>query len=62
MTKEQKNYNPTPVYNRKYARGVIRAQVIKRNGYHNVSANMSQTFKEMRDRWNRLMEGFGNEN
>ena len=61
MTKNRTNYNPEPVYNRKYARGVIRAQVIKRNGYHNVSANMSQTFKEMRDRWNKLMEGFRSE-
>lgn len=48
MTKNRTNYNPTPVYNRKYARGVIRTQIIKRNGYHNVSESMSRTFKEMR--------------
>lgn len=44
----RKDYNPIPVYNRKYARNIIRAQIIKRNGYHNVSESMSRTFKEMR--------------
>lgn len=48
MTKDRNNYNPTPVYNRKYAREVIRAQIIKANGYHNVSEIMSRTFKEIR--------------
>ena len=43
----RKDYNPIPVYNRKYARNIIRAQIIKRNGYHNVSESMSRTFKEM---------------
>ena len=44
-----KEYNPTPVYNRKFMRGVIRAQVIRNNGYHNVSATMSHMFKRMRN-------------
>ena len=45
-----KDYNPTPVYNRKYARSIIRAQVLKKNGYHNVSKSMSLMFKMMRKR------------
>jgi hypothetical protein len=47
MTKKQSDYNPIPVYNRKWARTVLRNQVIKRNGYHNVSAAMSKAFKAM---------------
>jgi hypothetical protein len=47
MTKEQKNYNPTPVYNRRWARIVLRNQMIKRNGYHNVSELMAKEFKRM---------------
>lgn len=43
-----KDYNPTPVYNRKYAREVIRAQIIKTYGYHDVSGLMSERFKSMR--------------
>ena len=58
----RKDYSPTPVYNRKYARGVIRAQIIKRNGYHNVSELMSQTFKEIRNNWDNLMKEVGNDN
>ena len=58
----RKDYSPTPVYNRKYARAVIRAQIIKRYGYHNVSANMSQTFKEIRNNWDNLMKEVGNDN
>jgi hypothetical protein len=50
MTKEQKNYNPTPVYNRRWARIVLRNQIIKRNGYHNVSKAMSDMFKSMHNR------------
>ena len=50
MVKNSKDYNPTPVYNRKYARGVIRAQVIKNKGYHDVSATMSEKFKNMREK------------
>ena len=50
MTKNRADYNPTPVYNRKYARGVIRAQIIKRNGYHNVSKIMSESFKKMHNK------------
>ena len=45
-----KNYNPIPVYNRKYARNVIRAQIIRTRGHHNVSEIMSRTFKEMREK------------
>lgn len=50
MVKDRKSYAPTPVYNRKYARNVIRSQIIRSNGYHNVSEIMSRTFKEMRDK------------
>ena len=50
MTKNRNNYNPTPVYNRRYARGIIRAQIIKNHGMHNVSAIMSDMFKRMRSK------------
>lgn len=50
MTKNRTNYNPIPVYNRKWARNVIRNQIIKRNGYHNVSKAMSDMFKSMHNR------------
>ena len=50
MTKNREDYNPTPVYNRKYARNVIRAQILKTRGQHNVSALMSDTFRDMRNR------------
>ncbi len=56
MTKNRSNYNPTPVYNRRYARGIIRAQIIKRNGYHNVSETMAETFRGMRSRFKALKE------
>ena len=47
MTKNRTNYNPTPVYNRRWARMVLRNQMIKRNGYHNVSELMSREFARM---------------
>ena len=50
MTKNRTDYNPTPVYNRKWARTVIRNQIIRRNGYHNVSEVMSDIFRKMHNR------------
>lgn len=56
MTKNRENYNPTPVYNRKYARNVIRAQILKTRGQHNVSALMSNAFRNMRNRVREIAE------
>lgn len=50
MVKNSADYNPTPVYNRKYARNVIRAQILKVHGQHNVSELMARRFKQMRGR------------
>lgn len=47
-------YTPNMVYNRKLNRGIIRAQVIKNNGYHNVSKIMSDTFKKMKEAYNEI--------
>jgi len=49
MVNENKGvrYNPRPVYDRKLARAVIRAQVIKKFGFHNVSKTMAQNFKRI---------------
>lgn len=43
-----KVYNPTPIYNRKLLRSVIRANVQKRVGYHKVSKTMAEYFKRTR--------------
>lgn len=50
MTKNQKDYNPTPVYNRKWARTVLRNQIINRYGYHKVNTIMSEAFKRIRNK------------
>ena len=46
--KQGKVYNPTPVYNRKLLRSVIRARVQKQFGNHNVSRNMAANFEKIR--------------
>lgn len=50
MTKNQKDYNPTPVYNRKWARTVLRNQIINRYGYHRVNKIMSEAFRRIRNK------------
>lgn len=49
MVNENKGikYNPRPVYDRKLARAVIRGQVVKQFGNHNVSRTMAQNFKKI---------------
>lgn len=46
--KQGKVYNPTPVYNRKLLRSVIRAKCIEKFGFHNVSRNMAINFEKIR--------------
>lgn len=46
--KAGKKYNPTPVYNRKMLRSVIRNEVSKKFGNHKVSEVMSANFKRIR--------------
>lgn len=43
-----KKYNPTPVYNRRLARSIIRNGVAKKFGNHKVSKIMSANFKRIR--------------
>ena len=43
-----KVYEPMPIFNRKLTRGIIRSQIIKKYGQHNVSAQMANTYKMMR--------------
>ena len=47
--KAGKLYNPTPVYNRKMLRNIIRERAIEVNGYHNVSKYVNEAFKEVRN-------------
>lgn len=41
-------YEPTPIYDRKLLRSMLRASAIRRNGYHNVNGTMSAAFKKLR--------------
>jgi hypothetical protein len=45
--KQGKVYNPRPVYNRKLLRSVIRTDVQKQFGQHNVSRNMAVNFEKI---------------
>lgn len=45
----KKEYSPTPIYNRKALREIIRNRAINVKGYHNVSAYTSKAFKEIRE-------------
>ena len=49
MVKKDKEYKPVPVWDRKLMRSIIRNQVIKKDGYHNVSAKMSYIFKTLQN-------------
>ena len=42
-----KQYEVNPVWDRKLMRSVIRHQIIKKDGRHNVSAKMSYIFKQL---------------
>ena len=44
-----KTYEPVQVWDRKLMRSVIRNQIIKKDGYHKVSAKMSYIFKQLQD-------------
>lgn len=46
--KAGKTYNPKAVYNRKLVRSIIRKNVEKKYGNHNVSEVMSENFKRLR--------------
>ena len=48
INKNNGEYSPTPVYNRRLMRNIIRNQVIKQNGYHKVNGYMSEVFKELK--------------
>lgn len=45
-----KKYEPTPVYNRKAMRNVIRAQAKKKLGSHGVSSMVHDVFHKIRDK------------
>lgn len=47
-----KSYNPVQVWDRKLMRSVIRAQIIKKDGRHNVSAKLNYIFKELQKEGN----------
>lgn len=47
--RQGKNYQPVQVWDRKLVRSVIRNQIIKKDGYHNVSAKMSYIFKQLQN-------------
>lgn len=46
--RQGKVYSPTPVYNRKLLRSVIRASIQKRVGQHKVSETMAEYFRRTR--------------
>ena len=46
MVKKDKVYQPAQVYDRQLMRSIIRNQIIKKDGYHNVSQKMSKIFKQ----------------
>ena len=46
--RQEKVYNPRPVYNRKLLRSVIRAGVQKQFGQRKVSHNMAANFERIR--------------
>lgn len=46
-------YNPTPIYNRKMLRNIIRNRALEVKGRHNVSAYVREAFKEVRDNINK---------
>ena len=46
--REEKVYNPRPVYNRKLLRSVIRAKVAKQFGFHHVNKMMAVNFEKIR--------------
>ena len=45
--KQDKEYNPIPVWDRKLMRSVIRNQIIKKDGYHNVSVKLHYIWKQL---------------
>lgn len=47
--KQGKVYEPTPIYNRKFIRNILRKMSIQKNGYHNVSKYMSNAFKRFQE-------------
>lgn len=44
MVKDNKQYNPTKVYNRRIVRSILRATNIRRNGFHRVSKCVHNDF------------------
>ena len=46
--RQGKVYSPRPVYNRKLVRSVIRADVQRKYGNHDVSHNMVVEFEKLR--------------
>lgn len=47
MVKKDKEYKPVPVWDRKLMRSVIRSQIIKKDGYHNVSAKLHYIWEQL---------------
>ena len=48
INKNKGGYNPTPIYNRKLLRNIIRERVVALHGYHNVSALVHRGFEDLR--------------
>lgn len=51
MVNENKGleYNPTPVYDRKLIRSVMRSKIEKRNGFHNVNKKLHDGFRKYQE-------------
>ena len=47
--KAGKEYLPIPYWNRKLMRSVIRSQIIRQDGYHNVNKKLHHIFKTMQE-------------
>lgn len=47
MVKNNKDYNPTPVYDRKMVRAIMKKSIVKANGQHKVSRLMHLNFAKL---------------
>lgn len=44
-----KSYEPVQVWDRKLMRSVLRSQIIKKDGYHNVNKKLNYIFKQLQN-------------
>ena len=48
VNRKNGEYSPAPVYDRKLIRSILKHQIVKKNGQHNVNGYMSAAFKELK--------------